>query len=60
MNAYVKHEGRRTEVDTLHMETLGTSMLDHGQDFASDSEFGSCLKGMCSYKHHTVTQVLTW
>jgi hypothetical protein len=53
MNQYVQHEGKRTQTDDLYIDNLGTSMLEHGQDFAPDSEFGSCLKGMCLRRCYT-------
>jgi hypothetical protein len=51
MSVFVKHVGKRSEGDDrdkqLAVSFLGTTMASHGQDFASDSEFGNCLTRMC-------------
>lgn len=48
MNAYVKWLGRRSEAlddggKGLPVSCLGRTMLNHGEDFEPDSEFGNCL-----------------
>jgi hypothetical protein len=46
MSLYVKHIGKKAESDDrdkLPLGYLGATMVSHGQDFAPDSEFGSCL-----------------
>lgn len=48
MNAYVKWLGRRNETfedkeKGLPGAYLGRTMVSHGEDFESDSEFGNCL-----------------
>jgi hypothetical protein len=50
MNAYVKWISRRGEVfedkeKGLPVSYLGRTMISHGEDFESDSEFGNCLIG---------------
>ncbi|KAL8342930.1 hypothetical protein RB598_004337 [Gaeumannomyces tritici] len=51
MNAYVKWLGRRNETfedkeKGLPGAYLGRTMVNHGEDFESDSEFGNCLIAM--------------
>jgi hypothetical protein len=50
MSIYVKHVGKKDQGDDrdkqLAIAFLGTTMAQHGQDFASDSEFGNCLMRM--------------
>ena len=47
MTVYNKSISKRTEGDdkekSLPIGYLGTTMISHGEDFESDSEFGSCL-----------------
>ena len=47
MTAYVKTLSKRSEGDdkekTLPVTYLGSTMLNHGEDFENDSEFGQCL-----------------
>jgi len=51
MNAYVKWIGRRGETfedkeKGLPVSYLGRTMVGHGEDFESDSQFGNCLIAM--------------
>ncbi|KAK6585505.1 hypothetical protein PZA11_002232 [Diplocarpon coronariae] len=50
MTAYVKSLSTRIEVEdkekTLPVDYLGHIMIQHGEDFEPDSEFGNCLIGM--------------
>ncbi|KAI1332004.1 BAR-domain-containing protein [Xylariaceae sp. FL0255] len=51
MNTYVKSISRRGETfedkeKGLPVSYLGRTMMAHGEDFASDSEFGNCLIAM--------------
>lgn len=50
MNAYVKWLSRRGEFEDkekgLPVSYLGRTMISHGEDFESDSEFGNSLIGM--------------
>lgn len=50
MNGYVKSISKTKEGDDkdrcLPIGHLGTVMIGHGEDFESDSEFGSCLVAM--------------
>ncbi|KAJ4415717.1 hypothetical protein N0V85_002592 [Neurospora sp. IMI 360204] len=51
MNLYVKWLGRRCDSyedkdKSIPTTYLGKTMIGHGEDFASDSEFGSCLISM--------------
>lgn len=47
MTAYVKTLSKRSEGDdkekTLPVAYLGSSMINHGEDFENDSVFGQCL-----------------
>ncbi len=47
MTAYVKTLSKRSEGDDkekiLPVTYLGSTMLNHGEDFENDSEFGQCL-----------------
>lgn len=47
MTAYVKTLSKRNEGSdkekTLPVAYLGSSMVNHGEDFENDSEFGQCL-----------------
>lgn len=47
MTAYVKTLSKRNEGDDkekiLPVTYLGSTMLNHGEDFENDSEFGQCL-----------------
>lgn len=49
MTAYVKTLSKRNEGDdkekTLPVAYLGSTMVNHGEDFENDSEFGQCLIG---------------
>lgn len=49
MNAYVKWLGRRDTFEDkekgLAGGYLGRTMVSHGEDFESDSDFGNCLIG---------------
>lgn len=51
MNLYVKWLGRRTDASEdkekgLPVSYLGRSMMNHGEEFQPDSEFGNCLIAM--------------
>lgn len=50
MTAYVKTLSKRQEGDDkekiLPVAYLGSTMVNHGEDFEDDSEFGQCLIGM--------------
>jgi len=51
MNLYVKWLGRRTEASEdkekgLPTSFLGRTMMNHGEEFQPDSEFGNCLIAM--------------
>jgi hypothetical protein len=48
MNLYVKWLARRTDASEVREKSLPTSflgrtMVSHGEEFQSDSEFGNCL-----------------
>lgn len=47
MTAYIKAISKRSEGDdkekTLPIAHLGGSMINHGEDFDANSEFGQCL-----------------
>jgi hypothetical protein len=46
MSTYVKALTKKPETeagDKLPVGYLGGTMINHGQDFAPDSEFGTCL-----------------
>jgi hypothetical protein len=49
MAAYVKALSKRNEggdrEKILPVGHLGSTMVNHGEDFESDSEFGQCLIG---------------
>lgn len=49
MNAYVKWLGHREGMGErekgLPAAVLGRTMVHHGEDFDTDSEFGNCLIG---------------
>lgn len=50
MNAYVKWLGQREGFGErekgVPAAVLGRTMVHHGEDFDTDSEFGNCLIGM--------------
>ncbi|KAA6411830.1 MAG: hypothetical protein FRX48_03980 [Lasallia pustulata] len=50
MTAYVKTLSKRNEAEDkekiLPVAYLGSTMVNHGEDFENDSEFGQCLIGM--------------
>lgn len=52
MGGYVKTLSQRSEGDdkekVMPVGYLGTVMVNHGEDFESDSEFGRCLSGTLS------------
>lgn len=54
MTAYVKTLSKRQEGDdkekTLPVAYLGSTMVNHGEDFEDESEFGQCLIGHNSRK----------
>jgi BAR domain len=49
MNLYVKAISKRNEVEdkekSLPVAYLGRVMINHGEDFENESEFGQCLIG---------------
>lgn len=49
MTIYVKTLSKRNEGEdkekTLPVAYLGSTMVNHGEDFENDSEFGQCLIG---------------
>ena len=49
MNVYVKSISKRAEGDdrdkALPGGVMGSTMVQHSQDFEPDSEFGNCLSG---------------
>lgn len=49
MTAYVKTLSKRNEGEdkekSLPVAYLGSTMVNHGEDFENDSEFGQCLIG---------------
>jgi hypothetical protein len=49
MTSYVKSMSKRNEVEDkekiLPVAYLGQTMMNHGEDFEPDSEFGNCLIG---------------
>jgi hypothetical protein len=51
MTTYIKSLSTRSEGDdgekSLSVSYLGSTMINHGEEFENDSEFGSCLMGMC-------------
>lgn len=51
MNLYVQAVAKRKESDDrdklLPVGHLGATMVNHGQDFQPDSEFGNCLISTC-------------
>jgi hypothetical protein len=50
MTTYVKSLSARSEGDdgekALPVSLLGSTMINHGEEFESDSEFGNCLIGL--------------
>lgn len=60
MSLYVKHIGKKSEGedrDKIPLGNLGSTMIAHGQDFAPDSEFGTCLIRMyTTFRLCVVTQ----
>ena len=52
MTSYVRSMSKRNEVEDkekiLPVAYLGQTMMNHGEDFEPDSEFGNCLIGQCS------------
>ena len=55
MTAYVKTLSKRSEGDDkekiLPVAYLGSTMLNHGEDFENDSIFGQCLISMLDQIH---------
>jgi hypothetical protein len=51
MTGYVKSMSKRNEVEDkekiLPVAYLGQTMMNHGEDFEPDSEFGNCLISQC-------------
>ena len=52
MTVYVKSLSKRNEGSdkekTIPVAYLGSAMLNHGEDFENDSEFGQCLTSTLS------------
>lgn len=50
MTAYVKSLSKRNEGEDkekiLPVAFMGSTMVNHGEDFENESEFGQCLIGM--------------
>ncbi|KAI9894443.1 MAG: hypothetical protein M1814_003201 [Vezdaea aestivalis] len=50
MTTYVKTLSKRSEAEDkekiLPVANLGSTMINHGEDYEDDSEFGQCLKAM--------------
>lgn len=61
MNLYVKAISKRNEAEdrekSLPVGYLGRVMINHGEDFENDSEFGQCLIGMRSAVHAEQTLI---
>lgn len=55
MTIYVKTLSKRNEGEdkekTLPVAYLGSTMVNHGEDFENDSEFGQCLISVSSISH---------
>ena len=53
MNGYVKTLSKRNEGEdkekTLAVAHLGSVMVNHGEDFEEDSDFGRCLQSMSQW-----------
>jgi hypothetical protein len=58
MTGYVKSMSKRNEVEDkekiLPVAYLGQTMMNHGEDFEPDSEFGNCLIGQCLHWLHSM------
>jgi hypothetical protein len=56
MTSYVKSMSKRNEVEDkekiLPVAYLGQTMMNHGEDFEPDSEFGNCLIGQYLQRLH--------
>lgn len=61
MTAYVKTLSKRNEGNDkdkiLPVTYLGSTMLNHGEDFENDSEFGQCL--ISAFGQTCLSSVLT-
>ena len=46
-NGYIKAISKRSEIEdkekTLPIAHMGGTMISHGEDFETDSDFGQCL-----------------
>ncbi len=66
MNAYVKTLSKRQEGDdkekTLPIAYLGSTMVNHGEDFEEDSDFGQCLQSLSHLLSHrnSLKHVQAW
>jgi len=53
MTTYVKSLSARSEGDdgekALPVSLLGSAMINHGEEFENDSEFGNCLIGLSNW-----------
>ena len=62
MTTYIKTLSKRNEVEDkekiLPVAYLGTTMVNHGEDFENESEFGQCLISR-PYEQHGDCK-LTW
>jgi hypothetical protein len=62
MTAYIKSLSKRNEgVDKekiLPVAYLGSTMIQHGDDFESDSEYGACLNSLYPPIEHTFLQFI--
>src|SRR6266487_4438722 len=60
MTAYVKSLSKRNEgadkEKILPVAYLGSNMIQHGDDFEPDSEYGACLNSMYTLIEHIVLQ----
>lgn len=60
MNAHVKAISKRSEIEgkekTLPIAHLGGTMISHGEEFESDSEYGQCLTSPFP-RPHTISTI---
>ncbi len=58
MNAYVKAISKRSEVEgkekTLPIAYMGGTMISHGEDFESESEYGQSLNSKSQDNRHVL------
>ena len=66
MTGYVKTLSKRQEGDDkekiLPVAYLGSTMVNHGEDFEEDSDFGQCLQSLSSMSGHGIklTIIKAW